>query len=359
MQVIEGEDNKYKFGEDLPAEIKFKLLKSKEIMPIVLFIDEMNRTDNQTMKELMNIVLTRTVNGYKYPWWVFMVSAINPCGQDSVYSTNELDAAQLDRFLKIKVEATIEEWVEYAVDRNIDSDYIIALSTNTDLFAPKGKGYEDNSEEDLIPTPRSHEICSHIYGDRSLISQSGFFTNEEIDKEKSDVADLIYGKLGTKAGRAMMTALRNKENFIEPADLIDGKSKTIAEAYEKKIAGMKMMPRRVLVRNVIRYIASNAVKVYYDASNKTATTDATTKAKATWANMISQIKSLLNVFDSATQVLFAKDALNTHVNIADSKYAKYDKDTLFHSLSVTFSTDIIQQVAMSSQMSASGAFDKK
>ena len=76
--IISGMDNQFEFGTDLPAHVKLELLKSKEIMPIVLFIDEMNRTDSQTMKELMNIVLTRTVNGYKYPWWVFIVSVLPP-----------------------------------------------------------------------------------------------------------------------------------------------------------------------------------------------------------------------------------------------------------------------------------------
>ena len=97
-QLIHGEINAHKFGEELPAEIKMKLIESGEIRPVLLFIDEINRTDPQVMKELMNIVLNRNVNGYDFPWWVTVVSAVNPSSQSSVYAVNEMDDAQRDRF---------------------------------------------------------------------------------------------------------------------------------------------------------------------------------------------------------------------------------------------------------------------
>ena len=65
----------------------------------IIFIDEINRTENTVYKELMNILLTRSVNGYQFPWWVLFVGAMNPSTQNSVYATNEMDPAQLDRFL--------------------------------------------------------------------------------------------------------------------------------------------------------------------------------------------------------------------------------------------------------------------
>lgn len=90
-KIEAGTDNIYKFGEELSPETKIKLIESGEIRPVLLFVDELNRSETTTMKELMNIILNKSVNGYDFPWWVSVSSAINPCSQNSTYATNELD----------------------------------------------------------------------------------------------------------------------------------------------------------------------------------------------------------------------------------------------------------------------------
>ena len=113
-RLVDGEINEFKFGEELSAELKIALIESGEIKPFLLFIDELNRTEPQTMKELMNIVLNKNINGYDLPWWVTIVGAVNPSSQNSTYATNEMDDAQKDRFLKIVVDAKLSDWVDYA-----------------------------------------------------------------------------------------------------------------------------------------------------------------------------------------------------------------------------------------------------
>lgn len=355
-QILTGVDNQYAFGEALPAEIKLRLLQSGEITPVVINFDEMNRTDNQTMKEFMNILLGRIVNGYKFPWWVFMVGAVNPCGQDSVYSTNELDAAQLDRFLKIKVGADLNEWVDYAIDRGLNQDYILALSTADEVFQTKGKGYDD-SEDDLGPTPRSHEICSYIYDTSEVLKNSGYFTPEEMQNFDDDTRALIMGKIGVKAGRVVMSNLKNRENFIDPAKLITGKSSELNKDLVTKIMGMKMLAKHILMRNVIKHISTTSIKTYYSQGAKSAE-DAST-AKNTWSKMLAQIKEFFGLLDGATQVIFAKTIYTTKVNIADPKFAKYNEKTLFSALSGILSMEIIEQVAMVDRVAKSDEINQK
>ena len=93
-----GDENRYAMN-DLSAEERIEAIKSGKISPVIIFIDEINRTENSVYKELMNILLTRSVNGYEFPWWVLFVGAMNPSTQNSVYATNEMDPAQLDRFI--------------------------------------------------------------------------------------------------------------------------------------------------------------------------------------------------------------------------------------------------------------------
>ena len=102
QEMLSGDENRYAMNDLTPQE-KISALLSGKVRPVILFIDEINRTENSVYKELMNILLTRSVNGYEFPWWVFFVGAMNPSTQNSVYATNEMDPAQLDRFIKIKV----------------------------------------------------------------------------------------------------------------------------------------------------------------------------------------------------------------------------------------------------------------
>jgi len=100
--ALHGDENRFAI-EELSISEKICLIRSGAVKPVILFIDEINRTENSVYKELMNILLTRSVNGYRFPWWVFFVGAMNPSTQNSIYATNEMDPAQLDRFIKIKV----------------------------------------------------------------------------------------------------------------------------------------------------------------------------------------------------------------------------------------------------------------
>ena len=110
--VLDGDENRYALN-GIPAQKRIELLQSGRIKPVIVFIDEVNRTENTVYKELMNILLTKTVNGYRFPWWVFFVGAMNPSTQNSAYATNEMDPAQLDRFLKLKVDSKPGEWIRY------------------------------------------------------------------------------------------------------------------------------------------------------------------------------------------------------------------------------------------------------
>ena len=117
--MLSGDENRYAMNDLTPQE-KISALLSGKVRPVILFIDEINRTENSVYKELMNILLTRSVNGYEFPWWVFFVGAMNPSTQNSVYATNEMDPAQLDRFIKIKVGDNTKEWLSYGKTTGID-----------------------------------------------------------------------------------------------------------------------------------------------------------------------------------------------------------------------------------------------
>ena len=157
---------------------------------VLLFIDELNRTDNAVMQELMNIILNREINGIVLPEGVYVCGAMNPSANDGVnnYSTNELDPAQLDRLTIIEMDADTSSWLDWALTKpgsiksdeevpqykrlnkslyktNIDESIIEFLSMNADFLVKQ-------SASSLVGvSPRSWEMASDLIRTYKLNSQ--------------------------------------------------------------------------------------------------------------------------------------------------------------------------------------------
>ena len=325
--IAMGELNAYKFGEDLPYEYKLKLIESGEIKPILFFIDELNRTEQQTMKELMNILLNRNVNGYDIPWWVSIVSAVNPSSQNSTYSTNEIDDAQRDRFLKIKVDARLDDWIDYALDKRLNQDIIEGIAVAEAIFMHKEKGYEDMDE--MTPSPRSWEMVSYIYESIDKFNHTKFLSAEDKKEERDDLRTLIAAKVGPTAARTILENINNKENNIKPQEIVNGKSDKLDEKIVNKFRGQKRLRQKITVDNLIRHLAS--VIVDFEKYKKA------TKAeeKKIYFNFKEQLKAFIEILDDATKIAFAKKLTDNSILCEDNK-------PLFGKISDCFATNILQ-----------------
>jgi len=311
--VIEGTDNQYKFGNELSSETKLKLVESGEIKLAILFFDELNRTEQQTMKELMNIILNKSINGYDLPWWCNIVSAVNPCSQNSTYATNELDDAQLDRFLKIKVDAKLDEWTDYALENGLSGDVIEGIAIAENIFIHREKGQEDTSE--MSPSPRSWEMVSHLYTTVPALNNSKFFSAEERKSVDEDLRTLIRGKVGETAARTLLQNIANKENNIKASEILTAKSKEIDKAIVDKFNRQKKLTQKIIADSVANYI----LNTYPDYEKGSKSTDA--KKKEAYLNYKAQLKQFTGLLDVATQILFVKKILKIGGNAFFAKVA--------------------------------------
>jgi MoxR-like ATPase len=307
-KLIDGEENIFSILNELPADLKMKLLESGEIKPILLFIDELNRTEPQTMKELMNIILNRGVNGYTFPWFVTVISAVNPSSQSSIYSVNELDDAQRDRFLRLSVDADINEWIDYALAKGLDSDAIAAIATNEEIFVHRSK--DQVAEEQMDPSPRSWEMVSYIYSSIHEINETKFFSSEEKKSVNDDLKKLIKGKVGSVAGDVFIGSMENKELNIKPSEIINGKSDKIDEKIVKKFTTQKPIRQKITMENVVFYIAKTVV----DFENKKKSTKADEKRE--YVNYKAQIKQFVEMLPPTTKLAFAKKMAQVDVVVA-------------------------------------------
>lgn len=216
QDALAGDENRYALN-DLGAAERVTVIKNGAVKPVIIFIDEINRTENTVYKELMNILLTRSVNGYQFPWWVLFVGAMNPSTQNSVYATNEMDPAQLDRFLKIKVGESPSEWLAYASNAGISGDIYRFIKDNPKMLSSDDK--ELNDDEKPTPSPRGWDMIDSLL--KSEPKVRGFFTDAENDPKivEKDFKNLITAKLGSTVATMFWASRVASNNSISPEEI--------------------------------------------------------------------------------------------------------------------------------------------
>lgn len=276
-------------NEPLTPSEKINKILNNEVTPVIVFIDEINRTDNAVYKELMNILLTRVVNGYQLPWWVFFVAAMNPSNDDSAYQTNEMDPAQLDRFFKICAKENLSEWVEYAKTTGMDSTLMEFVKNNSDFLSAKDNSLDD--VEEGSPSPRGWDMIDTIIKARKLTVP--FFTNVENKKSSADIKILIEAKVGKKIALLYYQFLDQVSIYLLDQFLEDDSTLTNFISVKDKITTSGYA---VLINNITDYLKHNMENIKKDEKQ--------------FKNLIEKIRILLKNIDKSTALLFIQNAIN-------------------------------------------------
>lgn len=311
-----GDENKYAIN-DLSPEEKVNAIMSGKVHPVIIFIDEINRTENTVYKELMNILLTRSVNGYSFPWWVLFVGAMNPSTQNSIYATNEMDPAQLDRFIKIKVGDDTAEWLKYGKDSDISSDILKFIEENPKCLSAESKDMDD--EEKPLPSPRGWDMVDTLLKSEPLLR--GFFDEKENQTKivEKDMKNLVKAKLGSSVATMFFASRVSQSKPIEAKCIFDDdeslsniKDSIMSLSAAKKIQTCDLM---------LEYLKQNLEFMMFDKMN--------------FEKNKKQLKIFVNLMDSSTKLLFAQ-------NIAEAKTA--DGNSMLELLMDVFEKDLIDML---------------
>ena len=324
---LKGDINRYS-DNDLTPDQKISLLNEKKIQPVIVFFDEVNRSDPQVYKELMNILLTRTVNGYVFPWWVFFVGAMNPANSSSTYQTNEMDPAQLDRFIKLDVKSNSVDFLNYCKSNNISpiiQDYI--KGHRNDLFS------NDNELDDDVtstPSPRGYDMLDTII--KSVNMTKIFFSEQENTQKviKNDIKVIAEAKLGKEIGDRFFEYYQQVVSQVDIADFIND-DEHLSATYDK-ITDMTVEQKSKLGLAILNYLA-----------------DFSSTLSGNWSLLVkieNKIKLFLKALDRKTKIQFANDFaasttrkgvsfmstyhdINTHLILPILQESKNLKDTFF------------------------------
>ena len=316
--LLLGNENKYS-NNDISSEEKIELLLSKKVKPVIIFIDEINRTENTVYKELMNILLTRSVNGYNFPWWVFFVGAMNPSTQNSTYATNEMDPAQLDRFIKINVKDNPKEWLKYGKNAGIKKEILDFINENPKCLSSNEKELDD--EEIPTPSPRGWDMVDTLLKSEPLLRD--FFDAKENESKvvDNDFKFLISSKLGSSIGVMFYSSLTNKSKALLPEEIFEDDEKLTKT--KKKIADLSTPKRAQTADLMLNYLKDNIDFIMLD--------------KNQYEKVKQQLKVFINLLDSSERLLFAQNITSAQTE---------DGDSLLDYLFDIFEEDLLEMLEM-------------
>lgn len=254
--ILAGEENKYA-ADGLSFEEKVEQIRSGQVKPVILFFDEINRTDMAVFRELMNMILTRTVNGYRFPWWVFMIAAMNPSTQSSMYSTNEMDPAQLDRFIKIKVQEDANEWAAFAVEHHFERSLVEFISGTPGALSPRDRLLED--DEKPLPSPRGWHMVDLILKGRDKLDV--FFSGEERRQKEQDIRAIISAKVGGDAGAMFYSSLSDPTRLVLAEEILGDEAEEISQEIRLRIKRQSTAKNAITSKSVITFLKDNVDRI--------------------------------------------------------------------------------------------------
>lgn len=311
--TLGGDENRYAMN-DLSPEQKLEAIRSGKIKPVIIFIDEINRTENAVYKELMNILLTRSVNGYQFPWWVLFVGAMNPSTQNSIYATNEMDPAQLDRFLKIKVGDSASEWLKYGKNAGLNSQILTFIKENPKCLSSNDKDLND--EEKPTPSPRGWDMVDTLLKSEPLLRE--FFTDKENDPKivERDMKNLVSAKLGSSVATMFFASMVSQSRALMPEEIFadDTNLSKLSGTISRLSAAKKVQTCDLM----LSYLKENIEFMMLD--------------KNQFSIVKQQLSALVRMLDASTRLLFAQNLAATSTDDGNSMiellFEVFEKDLI-------------------------------
>jgi hypothetical protein len=181
-------------------------------IPVVLFLDELNRARPEILQTVMDLTLNRTLAGKRLPEGSQIISAVN---EGEEYQLTDLDPALLSRFNIYYFSPTTDEWLLWAAENKLDSRVIEFIEKNPDCLDDKVTA--DTGMEKTADRRSWHRVSDLLV---------------KVEKVDKTVEKMIAGVIGIK------TALKFV-NFLTTNYSIDVKK--ILNDFEKNQLAVEAM----------------------------------------------------------------------------------------------------------------------
>jgi DNA polymerase III delta prime subunit len=184
--------------------------------PVVLFLDELNRSMPQVQQAFFQVVLDRSLgnDAHGNPMVLHpetrVFAAVN---HGAEYDVNDMDPALLRRFWTVDLEPTNEDWIGWAKDK-CDSVLVDFIRQNPAHLRPNVSEVEPGT---VMPTPASW----HRLND-SLVHM-GWAPSEVAGSRPDGLYALCSGFVGVEASIAFTEFVAKYEKQISVEDVLEGR----------------------------------------------------------------------------------------------------------------------------------------
>ncbi len=188
--------------------------------PVVLMLDELNRSLPQVMQGFFQVVLDRELgNGpdgvaYRLHPETRVIAAVNVGNE---YDVNEMDPALLRRFWVCDVEPTVSDWTDWAEGAGIDNILVEFIKQEPAHWRVDPSKVEPGT---VVPTPASWHRLSDSLVHMGLAPKD--LAGNEVPAHFYPV---LTGFIGVEAAIAFRDFVKNYELQITAEDILDGNVK--------------------------------------------------------------------------------------------------------------------------------------
>ncbi len=220
--------------------------------PVVLMLDELNRSMVPVMQAFFQIVLDRTLgndvdgNPVRLHPETRVLAAVN---WGSEYDVNDMDPALLRRFWVADIEPTVQDWIEWAQEEGLDNTLIDFIRQSPAHWRVDPSKVEPGT---ICPTPASWHRLDQAY------AYCGWTPSQFAGKPRPDgFYAMALGLVGSEAAIEFCKFVEEYEKIISAEDVLEGKID--AETVESLEAGA--------VNNVIDKLAEHCKENKWSAKD--------------------------------------------------------------------------------------------
>jgi hypothetical protein len=196
--------------------------------PTLLFLDEVDRGTDDITQAFMELTDSRKIAGQHLHPETLIIAATNGGDREGSdqYSVRDFDPAVMDRWVCFDVEPSVQDWMNWAGEGNINKMILEFVSKNTSASGEcvylENKG--DFQPNKIYPSRRSWKRLNDCLETANLMQ-----------KETFDIAmihNLACGFVGVESAVAFMGFLENYEFDMSIDDLLLGKETPNFEEWD-------------------------------------------------------------------------------------------------------------------------------
>ena len=174
-------------------------------MPVILFLDEVDRATLEVRQGIFELTDSRKLNGnYLHPD-TLVFAAVNGGEHGDQYQVGEMDPAELDRWTVFDVEPTTEDWLNWAKDESLPTEIWDFVNQNR-VHLEHTDDFEPNK---VYPSRRSWERLAHCLSAANLL-----------DEASPTLFNLTAAFVGFEAAVKFNDFIGNYDRQVTPEDIL-------------------------------------------------------------------------------------------------------------------------------------------